>query len=338
MTTKQRRRVGSGVLACLLGLAITPSAFAQSKSTPNIDGLGYWSLERLGYPEQDLTTGTPTASAQYTLPAGVRQGPRLWFVIHFHFRITISPDSGAGDVYVNAATADAVGSSVEFNVPVSGTAPVHWNTVDFIQGYRAHSTATRTIDVRNANYIPYRGVKAGLNQMTFQLQQYGSAKVESVQVFTDSALEWTKLGPARLGLRTSITPTKVRVGDLVAVHYRLLRSSGRPGEFVTLSIAPDEHAKVIGPRSVSYRRVAVPRRGSFNLRARSAGDAEIRLSVDSASSTPSRSLSFRISRRSGSGQLLGFGSWPLVACSAAVISLLAAAAARRSRRSSGGAS
>jgi hypothetical protein len=155
-------------------------------------------LEQLGYGELALAGGEEeeTTTVEYTLPDGTTQGPDTWYLINFHFIIEFEEATGGGFCDVQAKP----GASVQFE-----TMKVNDSPYIRISGEDAASTSTR-IEVRYYNYLSLRGVRPGKNEMRFTYKEYQGAKVKSMTVYNDTAIEVTSMAPSAYDEELKLSP------------------------------------------------------------------------------------------------------------------------------------
>jgi hypothetical protein len=68
-------------------------------------------------------------SAPFILPARARQGPRVWYLIKLHFRISFSPRTGEGFAYVSGLTNGRSAAQIKFDTE-GPDRPTVWHTLD----------------------------------------------------------------------------------------------------------------------------------------------------------------------------------------------------------------
>jgi hypothetical protein len=144
-------------------------------------------LEQLGYDDLTIVGGEEAETPiEFTLPDDATQGPDTWYLMNFHFLIEFEEDSGSGFCDVRTKP----GASVQFE-----TLRVNDSPYIRINGQDAASTSTR-IEVRYYNYLSLRSVRPGRNEINFTYKEYQGAKVKSVIVFNDTAIEVTTVAPS----------------------------------------------------------------------------------------------------------------------------------------------
>lgn len=230
-------RIAVVAIAAFL-IAAAPAAAVEIK------GFGSYSFSRLGSP--DLTMrGKATAHGRtiaFTLPAGSAERPGHWYVLHLHARVEIAPDSPPGRAYLEAVSANGFGSAkILFSVKGRGD-PIEWHTVGALGG-SDHRSASRQIELRFANVMPYSGVRVGANALTFAVEEYG-ARVSAVTIFADSAIELTRLGPAQITVHATTNRQVVAVGEHVVATVEVANAGDRPVRAITVQ------AMVGGPQVV----------------------------------------------------------------------------------------
>jgi hypothetical protein len=144
-------------------------------------------LAQLGYGDMTLAgSEEETPAVTYTLPADAAQGPDTWYIVNFHFLIEFAADTGGGFCDVRAKP----GASVQFE-----TLRVNDSPYIRIPGNEPVSATSTRIEVRYYNYMSQSAVSPGENEMTFSFKEYQGAKVKSVTVYSDTAIETTAVSP-----------------------------------------------------------------------------------------------------------------------------------------------
>jgi len=145
-------------------------------------------LEQLGYGDLTINGGeaAETPVIEYMLPDHATQGPDTWYLMNFHFLVEFEEDSGSGFCDVRAKP----GASVQFE-----TLRVNDSPYIRIDGQDAASTSTR-IEVRYYNYLSLRSVRPGKNEMSFTYKEYQGAKIKSLTIYGDTAIEVTSVAPS----------------------------------------------------------------------------------------------------------------------------------------------
>jgi len=145
-------------------------------------------LEQLGYGDLALAGGeeAETPVIEFTLPDGATQGPDTWYIINFHFLIEFEADTGGGFCNVRAKP----GASVQFE-----TLRVNDSPYIRIPGNEPISSTSIRMEVRYYNYMPESGIRPGENEMAFSFKEYQGARVKSVTVYSNTAIETTALSP-----------------------------------------------------------------------------------------------------------------------------------------------
>jgi len=156
---------------------------AERSVVMTLDDLGYSDLTIAGGEE----VGTP--AVEYMLPDDATQGPDTWYVINFHFLVEFDENTDGGFCNVRAKP----GASVQFE-----TLRVNDSPYIRVSGQDLSSTSTR-IEVRYHNYLSLRSVRPGKNEMNFMYKEYQGAKVKSVTVYSDTAIEVTSAAPSTSG-------------------------------------------------------------------------------------------------------------------------------------------
>src|SRR5205823_5879123 len=136
-----------------------------------------------------------TSSIRFELPANAHQGPRDWYLIHLSFRIEFHADTGSGSAYVSAATGAAsdprTSAQIRFDVRKSRSrTSVSSDSLGLVNGHVVKTSTSLVHLVKFDNYIPYAGIKPGVNVLTFQIEQYQNVRVKAVTFFDDSGITY----------------------------------------------------------------------------------------------------------------------------------------------------
>ena len=264
-----------------------------------INSFGVWTLRRLGSGDLNVPVDAPktTASIQYRLRAGTRQGPGHWYVIHVHFRITFADDSGPGFVLLSANTNGWASYQAKFYPAIEdGVMTIPWATLDLIDGLHKGVARGRTVEYRSANYMQYRGIQPGLSSLNFQLEQFDQARVAALRIFADSGIELTRIGYGRMGLGFTVAPAKIEAGESFAVRFEIRHLSGRV--LRNVSLAPElvdcSGVRLVAPRIVRFRQVAKAVAGYFHFRALGPGPCRIFFWGHSNSQQPAKEIDITV--------------------------------------------
>lgn len=298
-STAPMRRAGVKlglVLAGLAGagLALPPlvgALEAGSEEPVLIDSYGVWTLERLGYGDLDLPVDAPHTqrSVVFRLPPGAAQGrPRSWYLIHFHLRIRFAREAGDGSfALVWGAPNGRPAASAEFEPRfVRGAFRVPWSTVDMRAGTTRGVSDEAEFEVRHVNFLTYDGVRPGVNTLDFVVEQFRGAKIESVTILRDTAIELSPYGPPKLRLRVK-APRHPVVRRPFSIRYRLERISRRLPVKVVVGVVEDDYSlRVLEPSFHRYPRVDRPVTGRFRLRSPRDGGFLVALAAQSPAGGP----------------------------------------------------
>ncbi|MGZ4385695.1 MAG: hypothetical protein ACXVZO_02095 [Gaiellaceae bacterium] len=269
-----------------------------------IDHYGFWTMRKLGYPDEvrhHAQADLARKPIYYALPAGASQGPKDWYIVRLHVRVTVDPDSGPGMIEVGAST-DMVGcADLVFIVKrVNGQATISWATSGIVDGFTRGRSDSNVADVRYSNYVTMPGTKPGVNTLDFQVGPVSDAvKLEEVRfVASDSGIEFSPIGPADVELHAHLaSKPPFRVGDKIRIAFTLRNSGERTATRITVS--PVYEPKLLKLVSASRSRFAKLRSGqvvtgSFVFLAQRVGFPRVFLGGDSSSNAPGDDVSFAI--------------------------------------------
>jgi len=277
LTSGAMRRLGTCAVAGAIAV-VSPAAAAPS--IPLVSGYGTWTLAELGYRPRSVTsreTGLRpfvTQTFAYRLPSGARQGPGSWWRLRLHVRVRIDPRSAAGPVYVNASTNGRTCASIRFLVLRShGRMEVVSDALGLVNGREITRGPTLARDIRFENFLQYRGVRPGLNELELEVQRTSPARIRDVVFVRDTGLVHTRVGPAAIRPSLFLPARTIHVGDSFDLRFRLVQTAG--ARLTTGSAAVDydrEFLRLRGPARLALHwradRAAV---GAFSFEARRAG-------------------------------------------------------------------
>lgn len=172
------------------------------------EGVGFYTLEDMGYEDIILHSWEPRIlrllpgsaparsarpRAEYLLPDDAAQGPRMWYVLHFHFEIEFADgvDDGRAIVYAHPNSYSTVAMS-SFRPRIDGD-----DLVIESSGVTRAEQSGNKVEAWFTNYLPNAGVRPGLNTLSFAVRDQDGAVVQTLRVFSDSAIELTELSPAQ---------------------------------------------------------------------------------------------------------------------------------------------
>jgi CARDB len=218
-----------------------------------IDRFGIWTLKRLGYRDQvfDVHAGLASQSLEvrYRLPPGARQGPTYWYLIRLHFTIRIASDSGEGRVYVDSGTNGWASAQIRFDVmrKEDGSLLVRSDALGLVKGSEVKTGPELTREITFRNYIPYGGVRSGVNPWSFVLKQRDRARVEALRIFSDSAIEYTRLAPAKIDVLATPSATLIRAGQEFQVRVVVKNTGGQAASQGKVSVRfPHDKLRLVG--------------------------------------------------------------------------------------------
>jgi len=177
---------------------------AERSVVTTLEQLGYGDLTIIGAEEAE------TPVIEFTLPDDATQGPDTWYLMNFHFLVEFEEDSGSGFCDVRAKP----GGSVQFE-----TLRVNDSPYIRISGQDAASNSTQ-IEVHYHNYLSLRSVKPGKNEMRFTYKEYQGAKIKSLTIYGDTAIEVTSVAPSASDEELKLSPQEegkareIAFGDL----------------------------------------------------------------------------------------------------------------------------
>jgi len=216
------------------GVSPTSGGTKASQRPPLINKFGLWTLDRLGPgeliiepgPRSGAISSTATRPIRYRLPDAARQGRPGWYLVRLHVRLELRPGSGRGFAFVQAIANGQTCAQLEFDTarPAHGIA---YSDVGLVTGARKRHFDGPRAEVVFMNYLTFAGVRGGLNELTFRLDQRGDVDVSQVSLASDSGIVYSRLAPARLVLSTSDSPIRAVPGQPIVVPVRMKNVGGR---------------------------------------------------------------------------------------------------------------
>ncbi len=265
--------------------------------------------------------------AEFQLPTGAGQGPKRWYLVHLHARVTVG--GSGGTAILTAAANGKTGAQIQFRPAGSG---VDWSTVSASEPPRQERSSTRTVEFRFANFLPLDSVHGGTNRLTFGAELFDGATFDGIQLFGDTCLETTDRSPEMLRAETQLRPETVHVGDSFTLRVRVRNvGSGAIGR-VTVTARPDAGLTPVGQTTLTVDNLTGEWSGDLRFTARADGEHKVRLDLGTA-----------ISRYVGGDEVAvrvlpsrhGGTNWPIfagVAIGAYVLFLVLRITHRRRRR------
>lgn len=335
-------------ICSLVGTA-APALGAGAAGSALVAGYGTWTLARLGY--GDLSVPGPrggalrsSRSVTFRLPRGAHQGGRTWYIGRVFLTVHLAPTSGSGLAYASALSGRDAFAQIKLQIRRRRNRLITtWSTVGLITGPVRRTTAGRQIRISFANYLTYDSIRAGPRRIDFQVEQFGAARVASVDVGRRSGLRVTRTGPGAVAItaRLRAAPARVNVPAVLDITLR------NPGDLAVTNLTGHVEAAgaaVAGNGSFSVRRLPAGRSvvQSVRLVPRKAGRLQVFVQVSSSANRAIHQLELEVRRAHGTPRTKpdeGGGASPVALALAAIGALLIAAAGfavRRMRR--GGAS
>jgi hypothetical protein len=162
------------------------------------------------------------------------------------------------------------------------------DSLGLVAGHRIREASSRSWTLTFDSYIPYAGVKPGLNELEFGLEQTKGVRIKSLRFFVDSGIRYSPYSPARITLRARALPRRVRLGHPVRVVATMRNTGDRGiGNALLLVDYRRDEFRVRGPDSRRLRLPGKSRvRASFSLEPLRSGEFE--LDVEARAALPSR--------------------------------------------------
>lgn len=316
------------LLVLLLGASVAAAALSQvADATPgqprqpvSVNSFGRWSLAELGYGRLKLASAEPQKTIRYRLPEGASQGPEKWYILHIHFRVSVQSNR-QGVLYLFATTSGRGAAQLRFMIghDQTGAPRLSESALGIINGETTKSTRGRRHEGWFANYLQYRGVRPGLNELVFTLSELRGNPDVAIEILPDTALEYSKRRPPELRLDADVHESTIRRGERFRVFYEIKNVGGydaRDFRVVTTSGPgikslgrPNEHEVVGSGKAV---------RGQASFVASQEGLTFVTLAVDGYTSEPLVRIELAIGTQ---GLRFGWYSVALMAAATALITL-----------------
>jgi hypothetical protein len=251
-----------------------------------VDSPGYWSLERLGYGSQ-ANASTERRVFRYSLPANAVQGGKTWYLLRLHYRLEFEPRTGAGVVQVTGLTNGYTAVLVEYEVKRKASGHrIDWKTTDLVTGRRHGRLRSGAIHMRATNFLQTRGVRAGGNRLTIEIEALGHARVRGLTLYLDSGIRVGDRSPPTLLLRVASPDKEVHSGDRLKLPVTIENAGGYAAEQVKLRAVSDgKVTSVVGPDRWRIGRVDRIASRTAVVRAVRSGRGTIALHAAGASNT-----------------------------------------------------
>lgn len=324
------------LLAASIVALVSANGVAVAGEGPVIDKRGVWTLTRLGLDKQTIM-GDPGAerlvkTVRFRLPEGARQGGSTWYLLRYHFRLVIAPDSGSGRIYVGASTNDRASAQIRFDVDRAGSrVSVVSHELGFVAGSQTRAATSLTQEFHFANFLQYKGVKPGINTLSFEVEQYAQAKFRSLTVSPDSGIELSALGPSEVTMTVAVPRRNIEVGEAFELVVDLKNRRGRSPGSATVRLALPSGLTARTGASMTLRWPEGKRaiRATFRLRSSRAGRHGVGVSAVTPVTRPTTSVAIAILPSSAPGQ-----SWweAALLAGAVLVAAIGVAVLRRSTR------
>jgi hypothetical protein len=212
---------------------------ARDDSDPaTIDSFGFWSLTRLGSGaiEFEDVHEKAKASVPYILePGRARQGSGNWYQIDLHAKVVFG--SGTGRAYLFASHNGYASALIEYEASTAGDGRrIVRKASSYIDGSSKETLRSNDDELKFRNYLQYKAVQPGLNQLAFAVEVHGSLEVKRVEILPDSGIEYTRLGPARLTLALHLPGEPLRKGQRAILTVEVRNAGDRKVSDVRVSL------------------------------------------------------------------------------------------------------
>jgi hypothetical protein len=203
-----------------------------------IDSYGFWSLSRLGSDGielEDVHEKAKTSIPYILEPDRARQGPGNWYLIDLHAKVAFG--AGTGRAYLSASHNGYASALIEYEASTVGDGRrIVRKASSYIDGSSKGTLRSNDDELRFRNYLQYKAVQPGLNQLTFAVEVHGSLEVRKVEILPDSGIEYTRLGPARLTLALRLPREPLRKGRRAILTVDVRNAGDRKVSDVRVSL------------------------------------------------------------------------------------------------------
>jgi hypothetical protein len=235
----------------------------------------------------------------YSLPTPTQEGLSRWYL--GRLAMTVRFSGAPGLAYISAATRGRTFAQVKLR---AHRRRVSIETLDLVRG------VTRRVEPQDApahvsltNYLQRKGVRAGRNTLTIEVEQYGGRPVSEVRVLRQTGIDWTRRTPYPLKLTARPAgPAHPRTGDLVAIAFRITDAwRGRALHGVSVNVDFDRRAFTLlgGSAQKSYGVLSGTQHGVFRLRALRSGASRVALFATSDRNRPGVTVRVVVDPRPG---------------------------------------
>ncbi len=232
----------------------------------------------------------PNASLPYSLPAGARQGPVLWYVVAIRADIYCPPGM-TGQYVLSADNSGQTAAQINFTVTPNA---IVTDELGFITGHRVRTWTQRHVTIDFANYSQLTGVRPGGNVLHFQFETLGTGPKRTgldsgptVTIARGSGIEATTINPYELELTPIHQRVVGTVGSDIVVPFRLRRRGGRPDVAQGVTATIDNPDFTVRGSQVKYQSIGRERLGEFTVRAKHPGVGTVLLRASDNYNQPS---------------------------------------------------
>ncbi|RLG58166.1 MAG: hypothetical protein DRN88_01455 [Candidatus Hydrothermarchaeota archaeon] len=261
---------------------------------------GFYSLADMGYGDITLGDVQKNYTINYLLPENATQGPENWYVLRLNFTIEIS---GNGLVYLSADTNRYTCAQIKFEVQNKSIMWSWANLTEFKKG-----KAFSNVSIFFSNYLRYKGVKSGVNNLTIKLEKYGDVKIEKVVIYSNSSgIEYSNKSPAKLELYV-FTPEKIKLGKKFKVKVSIKNVGDLSLKNVSILIKTSKNLRVLGEKIKKVEKLEedTSKNVTFELEALREGECNILITAFARGSltTPSALIKGKITNIPSLGLLV----------------------------------
>lgn len=204
-------------------------------------------------------------SFKFRFPPGAAQGPDTWYLLRMDATVVFAPGSPPGSVVVSGYTGRYAGAQVEFFAErhKGGGTGTSWSTVDLLKGSSEGRSKGRRAHISYRNFAQIRGVEPGLSVLTFEVERFGKARVQSVEIGPESGVYATPAGPVELEVGGGFADDELAVGETGELIVEVSNKSPRIEEDIEVTVQPrSDRLFVKGPAQQKIERLD----GSAELR------------------------------------------------------------------------
>jgi len=230
------------------GVSSTSRGTTAPPAPRTIRTYGVHTFRSLGYADDvfepfpgDFTYDT----INFLLPKPLgHEGGKNWYILHLHYRAELDPSMDRPISF--GAGLNGYGSVlVELSLSHFGGDPVaHAVSWSNLTGRNAYTASGTVVEGRYRDFFPTMSIRPGLNVLQLIVAEGHDSLVRRVDVFSDSSIERTSKGLARLRLRVAPRRQVVHLGHTFKLTATVEGAGQRTSHDIGVSLNTDMNAFV----------------------------------------------------------------------------------------------